>query len=388
MTRPQSLFVLVAVMLVTMTGFGIFLPIFPFLALTTGAGAAAITWAMGAYSLGQFIAAPFWGRLSDRIGRKPILIGGLIATALSYLMLARADTVLEISAARLFCGLMAGNAGAAFAAAADLADEKTSARNMGLLGAAIGVGFIAGPAIGAMLVGAEPDTGDFRRICEVAAGFAACAALVALAFFRETRDTGAPAAAPRPWSLLMSRRALTIYIAVTLLMTVALALMESTLGLWSHVAFRWGPREVGWALAAMGLGVALVQGGGAGVAARALGDERVAVLGLGAFALGFALLANAQAPWVAFVALGAISLGAGLATPAVQSLVAAQADESERGAIMGLGQSASALGRVMGPAIAGLIFASMGHSAPYWLAAAILGLATVLAGLKRRGAAQ
>ncbi len=380
MARSGSLFALVGVMLVAMTGFGIFLPIFPFLALSTGASAAGITWAMGAYSFGQLIASPLWGRLSDRIGRKPILIAGLIATSLSYVMLAYAETVLQMGMARFFGGLMAGNVGAAFAAAADLADEKTRARNMGLLGAAIGFGFIAGPALGAVLVGSDPDVEDFGRICEVSAGFAASAALVALVFFRETRSRGMSATAPRArsWGMLASRRELSIFVVATLLMTTAMALMESTFGLWSHVVFQWGPHQVGWALAAIGLGAALLQGGAAGAAARLLGERRTLIFGLGAFALGLVLLASAQAPWLAFLALGAITLGVGLGTPALQSLVAAQAAESERGAIMGLNQSASALGRVLGPAIAGLIFDSIGHGAPYVLGAMILGLTALL----------
>jgi len=131
-----SLLALVAVVFVGMTGFGVFLPIFPFLALELDATPTTTTLAMGAYSLGQLITSPLWGRLSDRVGRKPVLIVGLVGGVLSYIWIAQASSVLELGAARLFGGLMAGNVGAAFAAAADLADEKTRARNMGLLGGA------------------------------------------------------------------------------------------------------------------------------------------------------------------------------------------------------------------------------------------------------------
>ncbi|MGE3142623.1 MAG: MFS transporter [Hyphomonadaceae bacterium] len=376
MARSGSLFALVAVMLVAMTGFGVFLPIFPFLALATGAKAAWITWAMGAYSLGQFLAAPLWGRLSDRIGRKPVLIIGLIGSCLSYLMLAHAATVLEMGGARLFGGLMAGNVGAAFAAAADLADSKTRARNMGLLGAAVGFGFIAGPAIGALIVGPTPDEAGFRLVCEVSAAFAAAAALAALLLFRETRQAGAagPRARARSWSLLAHRPQLALFSGATLVMIAAQALLESTFGLWAHAAFRWGPHEVGWTLAAMGLAAALLQGGGAGRAARKLGERRTVLAGLAALTLGFVALAAAHAPWLAYIALGAITLGIGLATPALQSLVAAQGDESEHGAVMGLNQSASALGRVIGPAVSGAIFDNLGHAAPYLVGAAMLAL--------------
>lgn len=377
--RNPSLLVLIAIMLVAMTGFGIFLPVFPFLALSTGASAATITWAMGAYSLGQFIAAPLWGKLSDRIGRKPVLVAGLAATAISYIMLSHAETVWQMGGARLFGGLMAGNAGAAFAAAADMAGEKTRARNMGLLGAAVGVAFILGPAIGALLAGSEPTEEGFRRICDVAAGFAGAAAVTALLLFKETRKEAAPGAPrQRSFSLLKAKPALAVFITTSLLFLSAQALMETAFGLWANAAFAWGPREVGWTLAAMGLGAAVLQGGGAGAASRRWGERATLRGGLGALCWGLLLLAAARVPMAAFVAIAMITIGIALATPALQSLVAAQTEEAERGAAMGLNQSAQALGRVIGPAISGLAFDALGHSAPYALAAGLIALALAL----------
>src|SRR5512147_1062833 len=198
-SRTGSVIALVGVVLIGMTGFGVFLPIFPFLALHLGASPTAVTIAMGAYSLGQLIASPFWGRLSDHIGRKPVLIVGLLGGAISYVLISFAANVEMLGFARLFGGLMAGNIGAAFAAAADLADDKTRARNMGLLGAAVGFAFITGPAVGAFLIGAhEPDHGDFVRVCLVAAGLAGAAALAALLFFRESLPKAARRGADEP----------------------------------------------------------------------------------------------------------------------------------------------------------------------------------------------
>jgi DHA1 family tetracycline resistance protein-like MFS transporter len=282
----RSLIALVAVVLVGMTGFGVFMPIFPFLGLHTGAGPTAVTIAMGAYSLGQLISSPLWGRLSDRIGRKPVLIIGLLGAAASYIALAHAETIEVMFAARLASGLMAGNVGAAFAAAADLADDKTRARNMGLLGAAFAFGFIAGPALGAFLVGeGEPTAEDFTRVCYMAGSLGFAAAVGALLLFRETLPPEArrPAHVPRVrrLALLATRPALARLILVTLLTITAQALIESSFALWADASFAWGPQEVGWTLAGLGVGSVLLQGGGAGRAARTVGEPRMLMIGLG-----------------------------------------------------------------------------------------------------------
>lgn len=382
--RSASLAALVGVVLIGMTGFGVFLPIFPFLALDIGATPTAATIAMGAYSLGQLISSPFWGRLSDRIGRKPVLIAGLLGSVLSYLWIANASSVEELGAARLIGGLMAGNVGAAFAAAADLADEKTRARNMGLLGAAVGFGFIAGPALGALLIGETASREGFALVCYASAALAAVAALIALLFFRETLSATARAERdkprPRRLALLLSRPTLTRFVLVTFLVIAAQALMEVTFGLWADVELSWGPHEVGWTLAALGAGAVLLQGGGAGAAARALGERMTLLIGLALFAAGFAGLAVSHEVSTMAASLIALTIGIGLATPALNSLIAAQAEEHERGAIMGLSQSASAFGRVVGPLGAGALFDQLGAAAPF-VAAAMLILAALFVAL-------
>lgn len=375
-----SLAALVGVVLIGMTGFGVFLPIFPFLALDVGATPTATTIAMGAYSLGQLISSPFWGRLSDRVGRKPILIAGLLGGVISYLWLSRAASVEELGAARLFGGLMAGNVGAAFAAATDLADDKTRARNMGLLGAAVGFGFIAGPALGAFLIGDTPDRVGFARVCLASATLAGIAALAALVFFRETLAKGArvtnEADRPRRIAMLTSRPALARFVAVMFLTIAAQALMETTFGLWADAELSWGPREVGWTLAALGVGAVLLQGGVAGRAARVLGERTTLLIGLALFAAGFGGLAVSHHVTTMAASLTALVIGIGLATPALNSLIAMQAAENERGAVMGLSQSASAFGRVAGPLSAGLLFDVFGSGAPF-LTAALLILAAL-----------
>jgi DHA1 family tetracycline resistance protein-like MFS transporter len=373
--RSASLLALVAVVFVGMTGFGVFLPIFPFLALELNATPTTATLAMGAYSLGQLITSPLWGRLSDRVGRKPVLVMGLVGGVLSYAWIAHASSVWELGAARLFGGLMAGNVGAAFAAAADLADDRTRARNMGFLGAAVGLGFIAGPALGGFLVGAEPDRAGFAFACYVSAAMAGLAAGAAWLLFRESLSAqGRTDSVERisRWALLLERPTLARFSAIMFLSIGAQALMETTFGLWADARLSWGPREVAWILALMGAGAVLLQGGGAGAAARLWGERLTLLIGLSLFAAGFCGLAAAREPLTLAVALAVLVCGLGLAMPALNSLIAAQGGGRDQGAVMGLSQSAAALGRVVGPLGAGALFDGFGPDAPFVVAALVI----------------
>jgi DHA1 family tetracycline resistance protein-like MFS transporter len=380
-----SLAALIGVVLIGMTGFGVFLPIFPFLALHLGANATAVTIAMSCYSLGQLIASPLWGRLSDRIGRKPILVIGLIGSVLSYLWIARAGSIEELGAARLFGGLMGGNIGAAFAAAADLADDKTRARNMGLLGAAVGVAFIAGPALGGLLIGAhEPDRDDFVRVCLLSAAIGTAAVIAALLLFHETLPKASRRQAHEPrvrrLQILFSRPTLLRLVSVMMIMITAQALLEATFGIWADATLEWGPRQVGWALAGLGVGAVLLQGGAAGRLSRAIGERTMLIVGLCLCAAGFGGMTVTHSVPSLVASLAVLVIGIGLSTPALNSLIAAQAAENERGAVMGMSQSVSALGRVIGPMSAGAIFDVFGPGAPY-LTAAILILAALFVAL-------
>ena len=374
-SNTGSLAALVGVVLIGMTGFGIFLPIFPFLALKLHATPMSATLAMGAYSLGQLIASPFWGRLSDRVGRKPILIAGLLGSVVSYLWIARAGSVADLGAARLFGGLMAGNIGAAFASAADLSTDATRVRNMGLLGAAVGLAFIAGPALGALFISGEPSLHAFTQVCTISAALAGLAGFTALVLFRETLTPQSRAQVgsdrPRRHKMLASRPLLLRLLAVMLLAITAQALMETTFALWANVKLSWGPQEVGYTLALLGVGAALLQGGVAGRAARVLGERTTLLVGLALLATGLGVLSITHEVSMLSLSLAALVTGIGLATPALNALLAEQATEQERGAVMGLSQSASAFGRVAGPACAGVLFETFGAGSPF-LAASVV----------------
>jgi DHA1 family tetracycline resistance protein-like MFS transporter len=370
-----ALIALFLIVFVSMTGFGVVIPIAPFFGLHLGASATEITIALGAYSLGQLIAAPLWGRLSDRIGRRPVLIGTLIATAVSYGLLAQADTILAIGCVRFATGLAAGNIGAGFAAAADLSTQGKRARAMGVVGAGFGLGFIVGPAIGGFLAGQNADQGDFARVCYVAMGLALAAAVCVMAFLPETRPANLAPRRRGASRALLRKPIVAALLGATLFGVTGQAVMETIFGLWANTQLGWGPLETGLNLGLIGLLAAGLQGAGAGYFARRFGEGRVLVVGYVIYALGFVVLALAPTFLIAMFGVGLLGVGGGLSGPMLQTLISHAVDEADRGAAMGLNQSASALARVIGPLAAGPLFDTLGPAAPMVFSAAVAAIA-------------
>lgn len=382
-----ALLALFLVVFVSMTGFGVLVPITPFFGLHMGADAGEITIAMGAYSLGQLVAAPLWGRVSDKYGRRPVLIVTLALTAISYIVLARVDTILAFGFVRFAAGLAAGNIGAAFAAATDISTPDTRARAMGVVGAGFGLGFIVGPAIGGLIAGQDPGPADFARVCYVACGLAAVAAFVAFFLLKETRPHDLPPRQPGQFRALFSRPVLVQLVAATLFGVTAQAMLETSFGLWADEKLGWGPPETGVNLGALGLVAALLQGMGAGPLAKRFGEARLLSVGYALYAVGFLGLALAESAMLAIGAVTLLGIGAGLIGPSAQSLISQQAGGEERGAVLGFQQSASSLGRVIGPSLAGPMMHHYGLATPYLFASILCAGALVLAlsSMRRRG---
>ena len=169
-------------------GFGFILPLFPFYAERMGASPEIITLTMAAFSLGQFVAAPYWGRLSDSIGRKPVLIFTLLGSALSYVILAYAPNLTVVILSRILTGLMAGNVSIAFAYVADITDDSNRSAGLGKVSAALGLGFMTGPAIGGLLAGNNVENANYLLTALAAAGINFLAMLAAIVFLKESLD--------------------------------------------------------------------------------------------------------------------------------------------------------------------------------------------------------
>ena len=195
--KTPALAVLFLVVFINLVGFGLVVPLLPFFARSLNAEAWQITLMFSAYSLGQFFAEPFWGRLSDRIGRKPVLLITLAANAVGYLALAFVPNIWLAIAVRLFTGFGAGNISTVQGAIADVTPPHLRAARLGLTGAAFGLGFIVGPALGGLLVHEELGRLGFQLPMFAAAGLCTISTFCVLFFLKESRAKALPGA-PRP----------------------------------------------------------------------------------------------------------------------------------------------------------------------------------------------
>jgi MFS transporter, DHA1 family, tetracycline resistance protein len=365
---------------VDLVGFGVIVPLLPFYAEHFHASPLTVTLLMAIYSFMQFFSSPLWGRLSDRRGRKPVLLASLFGIALSYLWLAFASSLWALFAARGLAGVMAGNIAAAQAYVADVTPAERRAQGMGLIGAAFGLGFILGPAIGGLLAGADPAHPHFLGPGLMAAGLSSVALLFAAVSLKESLDPerrAKSATQPRLGRLALlaagfSDRELRLSITLLFLVTFVFAGMESVFALWSERAFGWGAAQNGYVFAYTGILAALVQGGLMRHLARRFGESLLVLQG--AVALGLGLLAipfaHSLVPLLAAMAL--LAYGAGVSNPSLTSLISLKSKQEERGATLGVSQSATSLARILGPALAGLAFTSFGRSGPFLAGSAIM----------------
>lgn len=382
--------VLFLVVFIDLVGFGLLIPLLPFYAQRVGAGPDVITLVLGLYSLAQFLAAPLWGRLSDRYGRKPILAITSIGLGFSYVVLAFADTLALVALSRIVGGVMAGNIATAQAYVADITTPETRARGLGLLGAAFGLGFIAGPAIGGVLAGGDVGNADFVSPALAAMLLSFIAAFGVIAFLKESlpRDTAFESRRSRATvrdkiRVITRRKSLLMLIAVGFLTITAWAQFETVFALWANAVFTYGPREIGLIVGFMGVVNAVVQGMFLGRLSRRFGETKLALFSLVLFVTGYAAVAASSSLPLLLAACAILALASALFNPAVTSLVSQEADADERGAVLGAYQSASALGRVVGPVFSGSLFA-IGQMLPYIVAAALAAPAIILVTMTAR----
>ncbi|MBX9576788.1 MAG: MFS transporter [Caulobacteraceae bacterium] len=397
-----ALAVLFATVFINLVGFGLVVPLLPFFARSLSAEPWQVTLLFSAYSLGQFFAEPLWGRLSDRIGRKPVLLMTLVANTLGYLALAFVPNVWAAIAVRLFTGFGAGNVSTVQGYVADVTPPDQRAGRMGLIGAAFGLGFIVGPGLGGLLT--QPQLGriGYQLPIFTAAAMAALAAVGVVLFLRESRAKADPAA-PRPAFLSGIRDAraspvISRVLVVTLIYLAGFSAMESVFGLWAGERHGWGAREVGLSFMVMGIVSALNQGIFSGRLARRFGETRVLAIGMLMF--GTSLVIQVVAPpdwfpamrldlglfvvpivqgWVVPLAMTVGAFGMSLAMPNISAIISRATPPDRQGAMLGLNMAAGSVARIFGPIVAGVLFSSLGADWPFLVGAALTVPAAIMA---------
>jgi DHA1 family tetracycline resistance protein-like MFS transporter len=357
-------------------GFGILIPLVPYMADRFGAPPELITPLLGSYSLCQLIAAPLWGRLSDRHGRRPILMSSLAGACLSYVILGCASNLWWLLASRVLAGLMAGNIAAAFAYAADVSPPEKRAASMGVVGAAIGIGFTLGQPLGGLLAGADARTANFLAPAVVSTALSVLAILLVRFVLPEShtpQHRREHPDEPRRGSLklLRERPPLAFIAAATLLVTYSQSILESIFAIWALHRYGLGPRAVGLLLFGVALPALAMQGGLVRLLVPRLGEVRLARYGALAYVAGLVVLATA--PTLVATLAGLILCGTGLGAynPSAFALASRQARGHDRGAVMGTYVASASLARVLGPLTSGSIYALLGSAAPFLVGACV-----------------
>ena len=356
-------------------GFGILFPVLARYARDAGASPATAGVLVASFSIAQLVFAPLTGRLSDRIGRKPVIIMSLVGTAIGSLLTGLAGSLWLLFLGRIVDGASGASVSVAQAAVADVAPPDQRARLLGLLGAAFGAGFALGPAIGgvAALV-------SHRLPFFVAAAIAAVNALVAVKRLPEThpeRSRGNEGRKPDPIASSTASTGVRQFVLVTFISLVAFSGFEATFSLLTEARFDLSESATYGLFFLVGIGLVVVQGGAIHTVVVRLGEVRTVQFGLVCNAVGLALVA-VDAGWAPLVlALALLIVGQGLVAPTLSALVAAHSSAHRTGATLGVQQAAGGLARSVGPAVAGYLF---GRSipAPYLFGAALVVVAILL----------
>jgi MFS transporter, DHA1 family, tetracycline resistance protein len=372
------------IVFVDLVGFGLVIPLLPFYALRFAASPQQVTVLLAIYSLMQLFTAPLWGRLSDRVGRRPVLMVSMAASVLAYLWIGSATTLWMLFGARALAGACAGNIAAAQAYIADVTKPEERAKGMGLIGAAFGLGFIIGPALGGLLAGHDPATADVQTPAWVAAGLsfvALCGVFLLLSESLPADRRGISGVSRGRLSAILDvlgRPVLSRLILIFFLVILAFAGMESTFALWAVEQFGWGPRQVGYVFSYVGVLSAILQGGLIGALTRRLGEERLLLCGLALIGIGLLIMPLARSVPLLAPAISALALGMGLTQPSLNSLISRRAGREEQGEVLGVSQSAGSLSRVIGPAAAGFFFGEFGRNAAFLWGAALVAAALLV----------
>lgn len=370
------------IVFITFVGIGIIVPLFPFFGERIGASPETITLAVAIGAFGQLVSTPYWGWLSDRIGRRPVLLLSLVGSTIANVMLAFADSLTWLMASRLVAGLTSGIIAVAFATVSDVTTGDVRTRAMGRIGAAFSFGFMMGPALGGLLAGDDPASTDYFGIAMMAAGLDVLALVIAWRLLPETHPPEHRSEAPLlDWDVAGRTLGHPVFVKLAianLLFAGSFAVIDSLLPLFGNRVHAFTPTEIGYVFTFMGLVSTLVQALAVGRVSSRWGPYAAVIIGLTSFGVGQILIAVSPAPNILVLGALCIAIGFALFNAPASTIVTLEAAPSERGTVLGVFQGAGNLGRTLTPLYSGWLFMALGAAAPF-VGAAVMMVPAVLA---------
>lgn len=362
---------LLSVMFINLLGFGIIVPLLPFYAKSFQAPPWQIALIFSAYAIGAFFGEPFWGRVSDTIGRKPILISTVAGNCLCYLALAFAPNIYVAFFVRLLGGMASGNGAVIQGYIADITPPDQRTAKMSWLGAAYNIGFIVGPALGGLLAHPTAGHGGFRIPLLIASGLSAICVAGLITFLKESRVHRRVTHKPSRWAVVsdaVTNPVIGRLMLVTFLAGCAFNGIESVFGLWTQARFAWGPQEVGSAFAVTGVVAAICQIAITGPLSKRYGEAKMLAFGMLLTTICASLQPFSVGGPMIVVLLAISAFGQSVAWPNVSALLSRNVDWEHQGQYLGLNNAVGAMARLVGPFIAALTFSNLSVDAPFFSA--------------------
>ncbi len=364
--------------LIDLIGFGIVIPLVPLYAEEFGASVMEIGLLTGVYALMQIIFAPVWGRVSDRVGRRPVILGSLLGSSVAWLLFGFAPALWVLFLARILDGISGASYAAAQAYVADITTDEDRVRGMGLIGAAFGLGFIIGPAIGGLFAVIDPRAPFILAAAAALANFA-----IAWKRLPESRVQGTREGARQArWTALVraiGSRDFGPLIGIAFIGGLGFVGMESVFSLFGNRRFGFGLTETALVFVFIGVFAAIVQGGVVYRLTARMGEWPVLRAGLWLTAASLVLLGFATTLWVLFPVLAVLALGSGLTFPTISALVSQRAPADDQGGILGVLASAGGLARLIAPIAATALFQLVGVGSPLIIGGLLFVACAVLA---------
>lgn len=373
----STLPILFSVIIIDLIAFGIVIPVLPAYAKDLGESAVILGVLLSTHAALQFIFAPIWGRLSDRIGRRPVMLVSMAGTSASMVILGLADSLEGLLLARVLSGTFSANISVATAFVADVTAEEERTRFMGMVGASFGIGFILGPALGGGLAWLGHGVPMF-----FAAGLALLNCLWAAFALHEPParedDVAPPRGLIQALQSAVSDPVAARLCLTNLLFTVAVAQLESTFFYFMNDRFGFDLSQVAFILVAMAILMAGIQGGGIRALAQRFGERTLLISGLVLLALAFPVIPLMGGIVLLMIPLSVSAVGRAVSQPPMTSIVSTRAAQQNRGTLMGAFQSSAALARIVGPLLAGTLYI-YSEAAPFYLASGLFFLAALVA---------